>query len=294
MATNVHRSKTIIQNGLRIEGLSLLPFQIDFLNEVIEGAQRITNDRLISLMLFGSVIKGGAVKGVSDFDMVLVMDDGIPPEKIEELRFHLSSVCYSHGVADSSSMDFDGIPKFVMRETGMFVSHIICKESDFLSLSFSRIFDTNPLLSRLIVPSTLVIGSVFKESRTVFGKEFFPQLAISRPKKHDILKSMLMNELLVLLSLFYGFKYNSTKLAMEATKWSVYNASYFLTEESRSLAESLDFLAGKGLRLRQLGRLLELRQEYRRNLRFAVSAIAIVARLHIFLIDNWKAQTVIQ
>ncbi len=251
----------------------------------------ITDDGLVSLILFGSVIKGGAVKGVSDFDMVFVIKNKMSSKKIEVLRSYLSSTCSSHGIADSSSMDFKGIPKFVMRETGMFASHIICMENDLLSMNFSRIFDTNPLLSALIVPSNLVIGSVLRESKTVYGRNLLSSLVVSRPKKLDILKSMLMNKLIVLLSLFYGFKDNSTKLAMEATKWSIYNASYLMTEGSKPLSESIDLLAGKGLELPQLGRLLELRRVYRRNLRFTILAIAIIARLHLFLLDNWNAQS---
>lgn len=279
---------------LNIKGLTLSIDQIRFLNETITGTQRITNGGLVSLILFGSVVKGGAVIGVSDFDMILVVGDGVSAAKITELKSHLASVCSARDIADSASLIFEGIPKFVMRETGMFVSHIVCRERDFLSMSFSKVFDTNPIISRLIVPSSIVMGSVLGESRIVFGKDIVPSMKLPRSNRLDILRSLLMNELLVVLSIFYSFTYNSTKLAMEATKWSVYNAMYLLTGESKSLADSIRLLTDLGHSPSHLERLLSLRREYRRDTRFNLSSFGSVARVHLFIMNRWKRPTIVR
>ena len=237
-------------------------------------------------MLFGSVVKGGAIRGLSDLDVVLVLLDSVSDEQLKSLEAELIKLTESHGIATPESAAFKGIPGFVMREAGMFKSCFVCRERDLRSFDFSRVFGANLFLTKLIVPSSIVLGDVLSAARTVYGRDVVSSLRIPRPTRLDVLRSMLMNELLAALAVFYyPFSENATKLAMEAVKWSVYNASYVLTGESKSLSESMHVLAGRGISPAHFEELKELRRGYRSTPSFTLSSLAVIARIHMSLLS---------
>ena len=245
----------------------------------------MVGERLVSVILFGSVIKGGVTKAVSDFDMILIVDDSVTASQIRRLEATVSSIGNMHEIVGSSSKEFEGIPMFIMRESGMFMSCFICRETDFISGNFSKTFGANPLLVRLIVPSGIVFRSALGGSRTIYGKDLTSRMEMPPLSSLDIIRSLVMNELLALVSLFYHlFTENATKIAMEASKWSIYTASYLLTEESRSLSDSIVTLLERGIQTDHLQRLCTLRTEYKRDLPFAISTLKSIADIHFFLL----------
>lgn len=136
-----------------------------------------------------------------------------------------------------------------------------------------------------MVPSSIIIGSVLKGVKTVYGKGLVPIAEVPAPKRRDILKSLILNELLVVLSLFYHSPtVNATKMAMDASKWTIHAASYLVTGESKSLEDSMEVLFnGVGI-ARHLERFGELRKRYRNDLSFSLSALGTDARVHLFLL----------
>jgi hypothetical protein len=277
--------ETSFDDNLRIHNLDMPEKERRFLADLVSRCQGKIGDELISILLFGSAVKGGFVEGVSDFDMIIVVDDGMTSGEMNDLASEVERASSEHDMVGSTSEGFRGIPRFIMRESGMFVSYFICREGEFVSADFSRIFHTNPLLMKLIVPKGIVFGNVLKGLERVYGKDVVSVARMPRPTKLDILKSVVMNELLVLLSLIYHpFTQDATKLAMEATKWSVFTASYWMTGESRSLSEGIGILSEEGISAEHLRRLDELRKEYRRDWSFAFSTLKEIPKIHFSLL----------
>jgi len=260
---------------------------ITYLDNLLRICNEIVKENLISILLFGSMVKGGFIKGVSDFDTIVVVDDRVTKNQIINIGQRISSMMDATSASISEPKYFEGIPKIIMKESGMFVSPFVCRESEFISGDFSKIFHTNPILGKLLVPSPIVIGSVLKSSMTAFGKNLIPIVKTKDPSPLDILKSLKMNELLILLSLFYlPFTKNATKLAMEATKWSVYNASYILTKDAMSLENSIELLNEAQIASSHLEQLKKLRTDYRNNILFALSSLIAILRIHYFLFER--------
>lgn len=261
--------------------------QNNFLLDLIPSLQGDVGERVISVILFGSAVKGGFSKEVSDFDMIIVVDDDVSSRQVSVLDSKVQSLAEKHGIAGSTAKEFKGIPQFIMAQTGMFTSQFICRRRDFVYGKFTRIFSANPILAKLLSPSGQVLGSVLKGSRTVYGEDLVSGMEMPKPTNLDVVKSLVMNELLVGLSLFYyPLTKNATKLAMEATKWSAHMAGYMTTGESKSLAEAVEALASKGISLDHLKHLEELRRNYGPDLSFILSAPKAIASMHISVLDE--------
>ncbi|TET91700.1 MAG: nucleotidyltransferase domain-containing protein [Methanomassiliicoccales archaeon] len=272
---------------LRIQDLDLSNDQKNFLLDLIPSLQRDVGERVISVILFGSAVKGGFSKEVSDFDMIIVVDDDVSSRQVSVLDSKVQSLVEKHGIASSTAKGFKGIPQFIMAQTGMFTSQFICRRRDFISGTFTRIFSANPLLAKLLSPSGQVLGGVLKGSKTVHGEDLASEVKVAKPTNLDVMKSLIMNELLVGLSLFYyPLTENATKLAMEATKWSAHMAGYMTTGESKSLAEAVEVLASKGISLDHLKRLEKLRRNYGPDLSFIFSAPKAIAGIHLSLLEG--------
>lgn len=279
--------ETSFDDNFRIHNLDMPEKERRFLADLVSRCQGKIGEELVSVLLFGSAVKGGFVEGVSDFDMIIVVNDGLTSGEMNDLASEVERTSSEHDMVGSTSEGFRGIPRFIMRESGMFVSYFICREREFLSGDFSRIFHANPLLMRLIVPKGIVFGNVLKGLERAYGKDVVSDARMPSPTKTDVLKSMVMNELLVLLSLIYHpFTQDATKLAMEATKWSVFAASYWMTGESRSLSEGIGILSEKGISAGLLRRLDELRNEYRRDWSFTFSTLKEIPKIHFFLLKG--------
>lgn len=221
------------------------------------------------------------MKGLSDIDVVLVLDDATTPSQLEELRSKALLLGRDYGATGMGSGDFEGIPRLMLDESGMFVSPFVCTREDFLSSNFSETFHANPILTRLLVPCNIVWGSILRESKTVYGEDIASRIKTPRVTRADVMKSFLLNELLVLLSLFYSpFTHNATKLALEACKWSVYSTSYLITGRSESIAVSVENLKRSGIAADFLVEFERLRGEYRHSPTFIVSALSGVASVH--------------
>ncbi|UCD92305.1 MAG: nucleotidyltransferase domain-containing protein [Methanobacteriota archaeon] len=275
------------RGSLLIQDLDLQENQKDYLSDLVPHLQTQIGDRLLSIVLFGSVVKGGFTKGISDFDMIIVVDDTVDSGLMRTIVKEAQSLAKKHGIVSSIEDEFEGIPQFIMAQTGMFTSQFICRRRDFVSGKFTKIFGANPLLAKLLSPSSQVLGSVLKGSRTVYGEDLASEIEVTESTRFDIVKSLIMNELLVGLSLFYyPFSKNATKFAMEATKWSAHMAGYMATGESRSLTGSVEVLASKGISLDHLKRLEELRNNYGPNLSFILSAPKAIASMHISMLDE--------
>lgn len=272
---------------LRTQDLNLSENQTEYLSDLVSSLQEQIGDKLLSIILFGSAVKGGFIKGISDFDMIIVVDDSIPSKQIRTLTSEVQSLSEKHGVVSSTTEEFEGIPQFIMTQTGMFMSQFICRRRDFVSGRFSKIFGANALLAKLFSPSSTVLGGALKGSRTVYGEDLVSRMEIPSPRKLDVLKSLIMNEILVELSLFYyPFAKNATKMAMEASKWNVHMASYLLTGESKSLPESIETVTERGIVSDHLIRLEKLRGKYEPDLSFIVSTLKAIGRIHLFLLEE--------
>ncbi|MEM2900801.1 MAG: nucleotidyltransferase domain-containing protein, partial [Thermoplasmata archaeon] len=192
-----------------------------FLDELSNALENY-EDKIVSIILFGSLVKGGH-SALSDVDMIIVVKDEISDSQISEIEEKVRVIEekneYRTKPIEKRSISerfVSRLGSFVELRTGMFVSHFICRRKDFLDANFAKIFNTTPVVTELLAPSSLVLSGVLSHAKTIYGEELLNK--VKRPEFGlvDILKSLIMNFLLSLGSLFlYIFHSSAGKFAFE-------------------------------------------------------------------------------
>ena len=112
----------------------------------------------------------------------------------------------------------------------MFINLFVCRYSDFLFENFTKVFGINPLMAFLFAPKTSVWISLNQRHQVIWGE----LILNNREKKvkltqADLIRSLLMNSLLSIGSLFLNFFTQSeSQYAMEAIKWSLFTWKNYL------------------------------------------------------------------
>ncbi len=188
-----------------------------------------TKNDIVSIVLFGSMANKQAVRSPStDVDLLVVVSDLCSSSKFMKIKRSLLRVeneFFSRFRKDEASFFSTGL----QGATGMFVNIFVCRFSDFKDRRFSKVFNTNPIMSSLLAPKNSVWISILKKHTIIFGKNIFQEWETS-PKIHgsDLIKSFIMNWLLSLGALiFFPIHKQIKKFSMEAMKWSLFTWSNF-------------------------------------------------------------------
>lgn len=236
---------------------------------------------LVSLIVFGSILKGGLLEDVSDVDMILVIADETPKKTMRKLRKDLIKLEFSYGFRKKSKSIMDIVFKTAEHITGMFISHFICYRKDFLSAKFTKVFNVNPLLAYLLAPKNIVWASSITAAQTIFGKNLLNIVPLPPITKKDVLKSKAMNTFLSLAAcLTYPFHPDATKFAMEAIKWSLLTCYFCYMKKSSPIKETIMFFQNHSFNDPLFQEMLSLREKYKKSFLFTVKSGRIVRRLH--------------
>ena len=177
----------------------------------------------------------------------------------------------------------------VERQTGMHENIFLTKKSDFEKARFSSIFKTNEILSKFLAPSTIVMGSALCHMTFVFGNKAFNGVvkrlheSIKQEKDvfSDLVKSLLMNTMLALGGIFLlPLTKKATRYAIEATKWSMYAATYSIIRERPSKNIQRRFFGRMGISPAFLDRWLQLSNNYSPDTRFTMQTLGNVMKIH--------------
>ena len=192
-----------------------------------------------ALVLFGSRAMGEEPSWASDVDLLIVLDDRCADRDLEEVRRRLSGLSYSPRPRGLLGHLFWSLEK----ATGMFHSPFVCRERDLRSLDFKRIFGTSQLLTTIMAPVDIVLGSVLRTSKVIYGR--LPG-GLGEPEVRGALQ--LLKNLITCFSLALGAYFfcpianEAQKYILEALKWSIYATTYYTTGDIGPLTELVEAL----------------------------------------------------
>ena len=202
-----------------------------------EGAERVR-----AILVFGSAIMDEEPSWASDLDVIVVLDDGCSDEELLRAWLKLSGLSQSprpHGLLGHLFWSIE-------KATGMFKTPFVCRERDLRSLDFERIFGTSKVLSALMAPKKIVLGSVLRTCRTIYGS---PPKGLRPPGEREALE--LLRNLMTCFSLAFGAYFLcpltclALKYVLEALKWTVYAVFYYSTGGIRPLTKILRALGSR-------------------------------------------------
>ncbi|MFX1514505.1 MAG: nucleotidyltransferase domain-containing protein [Promethearchaeota archaeon] len=217
---------------------------------------------LRSLVLFGSQTRSSA-SNISDVDIIIIVSDSVSKRRICKSRGKIEwlEIKYSY------SLEVKGILRFFRaldRATGMFVSHFICHETEFISGNFARIFGVNRLLAFLTAPGESVLFNMQHHAITLWGDNLLVKMRTPKLTTAQLMKSLIMNLLLTTGTLLLAPLTNeSTRRSLESQKWSVHTTLAWLLNKSLPLDQGIQILTPQPCFLRSYLRiLLYLRKNY--------------------------------
>jgi hypothetical protein len=246
-----------------------------------------------ALFLFGSLShardNANCVDGTSDVDLLVIVKDEVSnqarkawPELDALQQLFANNASKRPGIIPS-------ILRVVERQTGMHESIFLTRERDFKEVRFSSIFKTNKILSWLLAPASIVFGSALCHMTRVHGNVAIEAAVRSMRStigqvKHvlpDLVRSLLMNVILAMgAAVLLPVTRRATRYAVEATKWSMYAATYLMIGERPSKPGQKRFFSMLGVNATFLDRWMELSQHYAPDVKFTLATLWNVIKIH--------------
>ncbi len=236
---------------------------------------------LLSVIIFGSAIRGEYQQDLSDVDMIFVINDDTAKKVKNKIGKELNELEYKHTFRKRNASIVDAVYKLAEDMTGMYISHFVCYRKDFLDAKFSRVFNLNLFLCKIFAPTDVVWASVIKSAKTLWGENLLDKASLSEVTRHQIRKSRWMNLVLCVGALLtYPLHSDATKYAMEAVKWSLQTCYFSYTLKPASTEEAVSFFNQNNYRNPIFKELLELRRNYQKSLSFVRKSFRAVIYLH--------------
>lgn len=265
--------------------------RVDLLNNLTQKARNYIGEAislflknkidLLSLIIFGSAIRGEYQQDLSDVDMIFVINDDTSRKIKSKISKELNELEYKHIFRKKKASIVDAVYKRAEDMTGMYISHFVCYRKDFLAAEFSKIFNLNLFLCKIFAPTDVVWANVIKSAKTLWGENLLDRSSLSEITRHQIRKSRWMNLVLCIGALLtYPFHSDATKYAMEAVKWSLQTCYFSYTLKPASTEEAVAFFNQNSNRKPIFENLLDLRRNYQKSLSFVIKSFRAVAYLH--------------
>ncbi len=259
----------------------------DILERIIRVAKVFLNNRIISIILFGSRASGEACKS-SDYDVLLIVPNDIEEKTIKVLKNFFITINSEMGWTTNGLLD--KILRAIEARTGMFISGFICTLEDFMKKKFHKIFGTSRFMSKLLAPTQVVFRNVLRNYKVLIGKDIFREIdekEFINYSYKEILKSFLMNLLLAMGAFFISFKKESSSFSLESIKWSLMTLAY-AADISPKLGDIIDFLIknGYGKIIRDF---IMARRYGIEHVKIALEAPWVVLKIHLFAMKMYIA-----
>lgn len=253
----------------------------DYINEVVEIAVGQEND-VVSIVIFGSVAKGGFTQGTSDVDVVVVLADDALRGRRKEINRQLMALELKHGLRERPRSKAEFAYRIIDRRAGLFLSHFVCYKHDLLAGNSARVFDVNPLADLLLLSTRIGFASIVTSAKTVWGEDLLKEVRILPITKwHLLMNCLAYLSLNALAFLTFPVHPNSTRYAMAALKGSLHSCYFCYNLKSATIELEINFFTKKLGEPSTLAELLSLRQDYRSTFRFVRRCFSTIMRLFI-------------
>ena len=253
-------------------------------------ASKIGAENVVSIILFGSYARQDFTDN-SDVDLLIILSDEFYKRKsrayfkrLEELSLAIE---LKHDLKIKRTGVITAILNVVEKTTGMFVSHFICRKSDWEKQIFFKIFGVNSFLSTLIAPGDIVLKNMSQSHLFLYGKEQLPR--IKKIKLTQIIKSLIMTELIAVGSIFiFPLWRNVVKYSLEAFKWSVRNSFLYLSDRHASMGRIREFFTKTAVSERYFDEFLSLRNQFKRKFWFTARCPIQIFKIYVAAIKYRK------
>lgn len=237
---------------------------------------------LVSLILFGSAAIGGYAAQHSDIDLLLVLNDPVDGAVRGRVHDRVAELEARYGFAKPRASRGGlarALEKVADRVTANVRAFFVCTRADLLSGSPGRILDLRPAQARFV--DRVAIPSIVGSGRTVWGEHLLDRVPLLPIRRLDVAKAFfgLFNQVLFCVAV-YPLLPGATKYAMDALKRSVHNCYFCFNACPASLVTEVAFFEARYGSSRALSRLLALRQDYSPSVRFVLSCLPALVRLH--------------
>jgi hypothetical protein len=234
----------------------------------------------VSVVLFGSAAKGGFSGGVSDVDVIIVLEDGATGADRNRLFDEVSRLEVTHGLRAPAVRRKTALVAFAERTGGHGFSSFICTRSELLSGAVAKVFGLRPVEALFV--DRIVFANVIVSAVTVWGEDLLPRVPVPPVRRLDVFKAYFAFSNHVLMSVVaFAVLPDATKYAMGTLKRSLHSCFFCYHLRTASLEEEIAFFNRKLGDDPTLGKLLALRKQYGRSLGFVLRCLPTLTRLHV-------------
>ncbi len=263
---------------------SQLSDRVDAFITEIAGALDGGESRLVSIVMFGSAVTGGYETGVSDLDLLIVLEDGASAATRQRVALEISDLEARHGFRTSRE-SYGGfaaraVQSIARRLTASVRTFFICSKGDLLSGEPGRILGLPRVQAKFV--DRIVIPSIVGSARTVWGEDLLSQIALPPVRRMDVAKAFfgLVNQILF-VGAVYPLLPDATRYAMEALKRSVHSCYFCFHRQPAPLRHEVAYFVDRYGDDYALQRLLVFRGDYRKSLTFVLRCAPAITRLHV-------------
>ena len=264
-----------------LSSLNLPNRATEYLRDVIKLLENYLHERLISIIIFGSLVKGYATEA-SDADILIVISDDCSKNEIHHLHQLINAYEVKYNYLIPPKGVITRILYSVDKSTGMFISHFISRKTDFLKGNFAKTFQVNKFLAIVLAPNQIVYGSVLCRAKILYGANIIEEAKIPNVPITQLLKSILMNMVTSCFALFvYPLTKRATLYQMETAKWSFLGSYYYIKHDSPSLPSLLKFFLDRNITSNYIKEWIRLRNSYHQNPKFGLLTPLNILRIHL-------------
>jgi len=242
---------------------------------------------VVSVVLFGSAATGSYTPGISDVDLLIIVEDSATEKDKRSLRDMILQLEASLGVAKPYSYERGALDGIADRITANVRSFFVCTRGDLLSGEPARILDISAVQARFV--DRVAIPSMVGSGVTIWGEDLLAQVRLPPIRRLDVVKAFFsfFNQLLF-AAVAYPFTPGATKYAMETLKRSIHNCYYCYHGRPAQLAEEAAFFQRRIGPRAALEQLIKLRTAYQPRFGFIVRCFPTLVRLH--MVTAWDNQ----
>lgn len=198
--------------------------------------KKVGSDKIISIILFGSIIINNDTSKISDCDILIILSDDISDVKIHSLEKYFFELEIKHKLNIKPNDFMGSILKIIEKSTGMYVSHFVTRKSHWLAQKFAKVFRVNRIFAFLFAPRNIVLKNMINSSIILLGEDLRyidDEISID---SFGMIKSIILNLIISIFSIGFGLIYKNTlKYELEAIKWSLKASNFYLFNDSCEL-----------------------------------------------------------
>lgn len=244
---------------------------------------------IASIIVLGSVAKGGFSEAVSDVDIIVVLADNISKRMKRLVHKELRSLEYRHGFRKHPRSILETVYMLADELAGMNLSHFVCYKDELLAGNSARVLNLHPLLSFFTPATRIPFANIVVSGKTIWGEDILKHIKILPISRFQLIFGgvLCLNNTFNAIVAFPVFP-NATKYAMETLKWSLHSCYFCYNLKAATVEEEVDFFVSKLGEQLVFTELMLLRKEYKKSFGFVKRCFSMIIKLYVKTVGDNK------